>query len=88
MGLSASWGYTTHEFDKVHQQFLALYNATAHQGLLKEGFASPIPLHVLGESKGRLVPPRVIQFSNVIPMRVNARAGWAAKRRHAAAMLE
>ena len=31
--------------------------------------------------------PRVIQFSNLIPMRVNARSGWAAKRRHAAAML-
>ena len=31
---------------------------------------------------------RVIQFSNLIPMRVNARSGWAAKRRHAAAMLE
>ena len=30
---------------------------------------------------------RVIQFSNLIPMRVNARSGWAAKRRHAAAML-
>jgi transposase len=31
---------------------------------------------------------RVIQFSNLIPMRVNARSGWAATRRHAAAMLE
>jgi hypothetical protein len=27
-------------------------------------------------------------YSNFIPMRVNARSGWAAKRRHAAAMLE
>jgi hypothetical protein len=31
---------------------------------------------------------KVIQFSNLIPMRVNARSGWAATRRHAAAMLE
>src|SRR5262249_5291277 len=31
---------------------------------------------------------RVIQFSNLIPMRVKARSGWAAKRRHAAALLE
>jgi hypothetical protein len=30
---------------------------------------------------------RVIQFSNSIPMRANACAGWAAKWRHAAAML-
>ena len=48
---------TPGEFDEAHQRFLALYNATAHQGLLKERFASPIPLHVLGESKGRLVSP-------------------------------
>jgi hypothetical protein len=36
----------------------------------------------------RFLTVRVIQFSNLIPMRVNARSGWAAKRRHAAAMLE
>src|SRR5437899_11948418 len=30
---------------------------------------------------------RVIQFSKAIPMRASARSGWAAKRRHAAAML-
>jgi transposase InsO family protein len=46
------------EFTEAHQRFLALYNTTAHQGLLKERFASPIPLHVLGESKGRLYPPQ------------------------------
>ena len=49
---------TPHEFDEAHQQFLALYNTTVHQGLLKEGFASPIPLHVLGARKGRLMPPQ------------------------------
>ena len=42
------------EFEQAHQDFLELYNTTAHQGLLKEKFASPIPLHVLGEAKGRL----------------------------------
>ena len=47
---------TPHEFDQAHQQFLALYNPTAHQGRLKERFASPLPLHVLGESQGRLLP--------------------------------
>jgi hypothetical protein len=44
------------EFAEAHQRFLALYNTTAHQGLLKERFASPIPLHVLGDSQGRLIP--------------------------------
>src|SRR5262249_18668123 len=39
--LALTW--TPHEFDQAHQQFLALYNTTAHQGLLKERFASPIP---------------------------------------------
>ncbi len=49
---------TPGEFDEAHQRFLALSNTTAHQGLLKERFASPIPLHVLGDSKGRLYPPQ------------------------------
>jgi transposase InsO family protein len=42
------------EFEQAHQDFLQLYNTTAHQGLLKEGFESPIPLDVLAEAKGRL----------------------------------
>jgi transposase len=46
------------EFDQAHQRFLALYNSTAHQGLLQERFASPIPLHVLGDSKGRRLTPQ------------------------------
>ena len=49
---------TPREFEEAHQHFLDLYNTTAHQGLLKERFASPIPLHVLGESKGRLYSPQ------------------------------
>ena len=42
------------EFAQAHQRFLELYNPTAHQGLLKEQFASPLPLDVLGEAQGRL----------------------------------
>jgi hypothetical protein len=42
------------ELEQAHQRFLELYNTTAHQGLLKEQWASPIPLDVLGEAKGRL----------------------------------
>jgi len=49
------------EFEEAHQHFLELYNTTAHQGLLKEQFASPIPLHVLGEAKGRLYTPQELE---------------------------
>ncbi len=65
------------EFDEAHQRFLALYNATAHQGLLKERFASPIPLHVLGESKGRLVPPQDLarKFAHALFVRTTNRYG-------------
>jgi transposase InsO family protein len=45
---------TPMEFEQAHQAFLALYNTTAHQGLLKDRFHPPIPLVVLGEAKGRL----------------------------------
>lgn len=46
------------EFEAAHQRFIELYNTTAHQGLRKAQFASPIPLHVLGEATGRLYTPR------------------------------
>lgn len=42
------------EFEQAHQAFLELYNTTAHQGLLQDGFDPPIPLQGLGEAKGRL----------------------------------
>ena len=42
------------EFEQAHRRFLELYNSTAHYGLLQEKFEPPIPLHVLGEAKGRL----------------------------------
>jgi hypothetical protein len=48
---------TPAEFEQVHQTFMQTYNATAHQGLLKDKFAPPIPLQVLGEAKGRLYTP-------------------------------
>jgi hypothetical protein len=65
------------EFDEAHQRFLALYNTTAHQGLLKERFASPIPLHVLGESKGRLYPPQELarKFAQALFVRTTNRYG-------------
>src|SRR4029453_10872280 len=67
----------TCEFAEAHQRFLALYNTTAHQGLLKERFASPIPLHVLGDSKGRLVPPQELtrKFAQALFVRTTNRYG-------------
>src|SRR5215211_424554 len=68
---------TPYEFDQAHQQFLALYNTTAHQGLLKERFASPIPLHVLGDSTGRLLPPQDLarKFAQALFVRTTNRYG-------------
>jgi hypothetical protein len=45
------------EFEQVHQTVIQIYNSTAHQGLLQDKFVPPIPLHVLGEAKGRLYTP-------------------------------
>jgi transposase InsO family protein len=45
------------EFEQVHQIFMQTYNTTAHQGLLKDKFAPPIPLQVLGEAQGRFYTP-------------------------------
>src|SRR5262245_54963196 len=68
---------TPHEVDQVHQQFLALSNTTAPQGLLKERFASPIPLHGLGGSKGRLLPPQELarKFAQALFVRTTNRYG-------------
>lgn len=68
---------TPQEFDAAHQQFLALYNTTAHQGLLKERFPSPIPLHVLGASQGRLLSPHDLtrKFAQALFIRTPNRHG-------------
>jgi transposase InsO family protein len=65
------------EFEEAHQRFMELYNTTAHQGLLKAQFASPIPLHVLGEAKGRLYTPRELErkFSHALFSRTTNRYG-------------
>jgi transposase InsO family protein len=65
------------EFEQAHQDFLQLYNTTAHQGLLKEQFTPPIPLEVLGEAKGRLLPPDELarKFSRALFPRTTNRYG-------------
>lgn len=75
---------TPREFEEAHQHFLELYNTTAHQGLLKEHFASPIPLHVLGEAKGRLYTPQELErkFARALFPRTTNRYGCVTLHRY------
>src|SRR5438132_3885189 len=68
---------TPWEFERAHQDFLQLYNTTAHQGLLKEQFTPPIPLEVLGEARGRLYTPDELarKFSRALFPRTTNRYG-------------
>jgi len=43
---------TPSALERVHQAFLHTYNATAHQGLLKEQRCPPIPVEALGTPWG------------------------------------
>ena len=68
---------TPWEFERARQDFLPLYNTTAHQGLLKEQFTPPIPLEVLGEARGRLSTPDELarKFSRALFPRTTNRYG-------------
>jgi transposase InsO family protein/transposase len=68
---------TPEAFERVHQTFIATYNTTAHQGLLKDQFQPPIPLHVLGEAKGRLYTQEELarKFSRALFPRTTNRYG-------------
>lgn len=68
---------TPPEFEQAHQDFIQLYNTTAHQGLLQEQFQPPIPLKVLGEVKGRLYTPDELErtFSRALFPRTTNRYG-------------
>jgi len=65
------------EFEQAHQDFLQLYNTTAHQGLLKERFQPPIPREVLGAAKGRVWTPDELarKFSRALFPRTTNRYG-------------
>ena len=60
------------EFEQAHRRFLELYNSTAHQGLQQEKFEPPLPLHVLGDAKGRLYSTEELEqkFSRALFPRV------------------
>ena len=65
------------ELEQVHQRFIQTYNTTAHEGLVKERFASPIPIQVLAEAKGRLYSPDELarKFSRAVFPRTTNRYG-------------
>jgi transposase InsO family protein len=60
--------HTPSELEQAHQAFIQLYNTTAHQGLLHEGFDPPIPIAVLAEAKGRMLSPEELaqKFSRAL----------------------
>jgi transposase len=68
---------TPGEFERVHQTFIETYNTTAHQGLLQDQFSPPIPLHVLGEAKGRIYTQEELarKFSRALFPRTTNRYG-------------
>ena len=68
---------TPAELEQVHQRFIQTYNTIAHEGLVKEGFASPIPIQVLADAKGRLYSPDELarKFSRAVFPRTTNRYG-------------
>ena len=68
---------TPAELEQVHQRFIQTYNTTAHEGLVKEGFASPIPMPVLADAKGRLYSPDELarKFARAVFPRTTNRYG-------------
>ena len=65
------------ELEQVHQRFIQTYNTIAHEGLVKEGLASPIPMPVLADAKGRLYSPDELtrKFSRAVFPRTTNRYG-------------
>jgi transposase len=72
------------EFEQAHQDFLQLYNTTAHQGLLREKFQPPIPLQVLGAAKGRCYTPDALErkFTHALFPRTTNRYGCVTLHRY------
>ncbi len=68
---------TPAELEQSHQEFIRIYNTTAHQGLLKDHFNPPIPLEVLGQAKGRLSTQEELarKFSRALFPRTTNRYG-------------
>jgi transposase InsO family protein len=79
-----SLSHTPAELEQAHQAFIRLYNTTAHQGLLDEGFDPPIPIAVLAEAKGRTLSPDGLaqKFSRGLFPRMTNRYGCVTLHRY------
>jgi putative transposase len=65
------------ELEQRHQQFIQIYNTTAHHGLLKDQRFPPIPLEVLGTARGRQYLPDELarRFATMLFPRTTNRYG-------------
>jgi putative transposase len=63
--------------EQRHQEFIQIYNTTAHYGLLKDHRLPPIPLEVLGTARGRLYLPDELarRFATLLFPRTTNRYG-------------
>jgi transposase/transposase InsO family protein len=79
-----SLSHTPAKLEQAHQAFIRLYNTTAHQGLLNEGFDPPIPIAVLAEAKGRTLRPDGLaqKFSRALFPRTTNRDGCVTLHRY------
>jgi hypothetical protein len=75
---------TPAELEQAHQAFIRLYNTTAHQGLLKDGFDPPIPIVALAKAKGRTFSQDelVQKFSRALFPRTTNRYGCVTLHRY------
>jgi putative transposase len=65
------------ELEQRHQEFIQLYNTTAHHGLLQDQRLPPIPLEVLGTARGRQYLPDELarRFATMLFPRTTNRYG-------------
>jgi transposase InsO family protein len=68
---------TPSALEQRHQEFIQLYNTTAHQGLLADQRLPPIPVEILGAAQGRRYPQEVLaeKFAHALFPRTTNRYG-------------
>jgi transposase InsO family protein len=72
-----SLAHTPAELERQHQLFIQTYNTTAHLGLLNDQRLPPIPVEILGGTKGRLYSQEELarHFSHALFPRTTNRHG-------------
>jgi transposase InsO family protein len=68
---------TPSDLEQCHQEFIQIYNTTAHQGLLTDQRLPPIPVEILGAAQGRRYPQEVLaeKFAHALFPRTTNRYG-------------